>query len=761
MSANAPPNPRSRLLIPYLVLALSLIVTLIGATYVALAAEAKDRAHFENAIERTQVAIQRRLETYVNLLRGAAGLFAAEDDKVTLKEFQAYIERLNLAERYPGIQGIGVSGMASGQDVAGLTAALRKQGIPNFELRPPGPRQQYHAIVYLEPQDDRNRQAIGYDMFTEPTRRAAMELARDTGNAATSGKVSLVQEIDSNKQAGFLIYFPIYFTHTTPATIEQRRITLGGFIFSPFRTDDLLAGIFGNERFPSGISFSVYDGDHIAPEALLHRSDKISALPNPKPKFAKTASLEIPGHHWTLAYASGPQFEASSSLGFALLVLAAGGVVSMLLFSLTAAQASAQRRAEQAAQDLRHGEQELLIAKESAERALAQAEQASELKDQFLATVSHELRTPLNAILGWSQLLGRGRDNNPDELQHGLETIERSARTQSQLIEDLLDVSRIVAGKLRLDVRAVQLGPVIEAAIASVRLAADAKTVHLQLALDPTAGPVNGDPTRLQQIVWNLLSNAVKFTPSGGHVHITLKRSSADGSPAALPRDRDSVELSITDTGIGIPKNFLPHVFERFRQADATTTRRYGGLGLGLGIVRHLTELHGGTVHADSLGPNQGSTFTVSIPLAIAHPHIRPSPHPTSSNQPALQGIKVLLVEDDRDARELITRILTNQGASVTAHASVADAMRTFHDNLPDIIISDIGMPDEDGYTLIARIRALAPAAGANLPAIALTALARAEDRDRALAAGFHAHLAKPFEPADLTATIVNLIAKR
>ncbi|MEO6437300.1 MAG: CHASE domain-containing protein, partial [Tepidisphaeraceae bacterium] len=264
--ANPPlTHPRRRLVIPYTVLAVSLLLTFAAAAYVAITSAARDRARFESAVERTQSAIQQRLETYVNLLYGVAGLFAAQDSKVSLKEYQAFIERLALTERYPGIQGIGVSGRATAGELPNLVEQMRREGFSDFAVRPSEPRDAYHAIVFLEPLDRRNRQAIGYDMFTDPTRRAAMERARDTGNAATSGKVTLVQEIDEAKQAGFLIYVPIYFTKTTPATVEQRRQTLGGFVYSPFRADDLLAGIFGTERFASGIRFSVYDGDQALP----------------------------------------------------------------------------------------------------------------------------------------------------------------------------------------------------------------------------------------------------------------------------------------------------------------------------------------------------------------------------------------------------------------------------------------------------------------------------------------------------------------
>lgn len=394
----------------------------------------------------------------------------------------------------------------------------------------------------------------------------------------------------------------------------------------------------------------------------------------------------------------------------------------------------------------------LKAARDVADAARADAEDANRLKDEFLATVSHELRTPLNAILGWSQILREGA-SDPDELAQGLSTIERNAKAQAQLVEDLLDVSRIVSGKLRLDVKAVAMPSVIGAAIEAVHPAADAKGVIIQQVFDPSTGPVSGDPDRLQQVVWNLLSNAVKFTPRGGMVRVSL--SANDGN----------AEVAVSDTGRGISPDFLPYVFERFRQADSSITRQYGGLGLGLGIVRHLVELHGGTVAAMSPGEGRGATFVVALPLATAPAHGSPAPtmrdRPPATDCPplTLQGVRVLVVEDDADSRALLARILRDCGATVTMASSAAEAFETFIRAAPDILVSDIGMPDEDGYSLLKRIRA-AEIGDARVPAIALTALARTEDRRRSLMAGYQMHLAKPVEPAELRSAIAGFVGR-
>lgn len=386
--------------------------------------------------------------------------------------------------------------------------------------------------------------------------------------------------------------------------------------------------------------------------------------------------------------------------------------------------------------------------------ARAHAERLSALKDEFLATLSHELRTPLSAMVGWVQVLRRGVKSEAD-LRRGLEVIERNAHAQTHLIEDLLDMNRITSGKLRLDVQLLAPVAFVEAALETVRPAAEAKGVRIRRVLDPDAGPVAGDAARMQQVVWNLLSNAIKFTPPGGDVQVLLHRVAAH------------VEIQVSDSGVGIAPEFVPHVFERFRQADASTARRFGGLGLGLSIVKHLVELHGGSVRAESLGVGQGATFTVALPVTAVdrqrdaewHVHARP-PAGGELAPPDLSSVTVLVVDDDADTRELIERLLRECGARVLAAESGAAAVPLVARERPDVLLSDIAMPDVDGYELLRRVRALGDARGGSVPAIALTAFAGAADRTRALRAGFLAHLSKPIEAAELAATVA-AIARR
>ncbi len=384
--------------------------------------------------------------------------------------------------------------------------------------------------------------------------------------------------------------------------------------------------------------------------------------------------------------------------------------------------------------------------------ARAEAERANRMKDEFLATLSHELRTPMTAILGWARILHTTTQDSED-LARGLEIIERNARTQSQIIEDLLDMSRIISGKVRLDVQQVDLHDVIESALTTVRPAADAKDIRLQAVLDPNIGMVKGDSSRLQQVVWNLLSNAIKFTPRGGRVQVSLERINSH------------VEITVSDTGQGIATEFLPYVFERFRQADSSSTRRHGGLGLGLAIVKQLVELHGGSVHAHSAGEGQGSTFVLHLPLSVVHaPRTDDEVHPrvarpsgAAIDEFSLQGVKVLVVDDEPDARDLIGRLLEDRGAEVLRASSAEEALDVLIGFGPSVIVSDIGMPNVDGYDLIRRVRARPMAEGGAIPAIALTAFARSQDRTRSLLAGYQLHVAKPVEPAELLASVATL----
>ncbi len=426
------------------------------------------------------------------------------------------------------------------------------------------------------------------------------------------------------------------------------------------------------------------------------------------------------------------------------------------MFCLVVTDLSVQKRnvellaAEKVNQVLSEQRESLLL-REQALRI--EAEKANRSKEEFLATISHELRTPLNAVLGWATMLRRNK-LDPDNFKRGIESIERNARSQAQLIEDLLDISRITSGKLRLDVKPIKLISVITGAIDSIQPAADAKGVQVEIILDPSVDQIDGDASRLQQVVWNCLSNAVKFTPTGGNVRVQLER-------------HDSVaRITVADTGAGIDPEFLPHVFGRFQQADGALTRSHSGLGLGLAIARHLVEIHGGTIEAASEGIGKGSTFTVMLPLSRGNKtagsgelKLPATEQAAAELLPNLGGLRILIIDDEADTRDLVRIVLESCGADVITAGSAREGLESLAGWNPHVLICDIGMPEEDGYSVIRKVRASAESAG--LPAIALTAYVRVEDRMRALEAGYQMFLPKPVEAEELRSTVANLTARQ
>ncbi|HEV8426612.1 MAG TPA: ATP-binding protein [Pyrinomonadaceae bacterium] len=426
-------------------------------------------------------------------------------------------------------------------------------------------------------------------------------------------------------------------------------------------------------------------------------------------------------------------------------------------------QLQARRALDEASERLKVALEEAKTARAEAERAAAeneglyrQAEESSRLKEEFLATISHELRTPLSAILGWARMLRLGQ-LSPEDTTKALDTIERNARAQAQLVDDLLDVSRIITGKLRMDVRPTDPNSFIDAAVEAVRPAAEARGVRVQRVVDTGLLSIPGDPVRLQQVVWNLLSNAIKFTPRDGRVQIRSERVNSH------------LEIVVSDTGQGISADFLPHVFERFRQADQKTSRLHGGMGLGLAIVRHLVELHGGTVHAESEGEGKGATFTVMLPITPLYQvdssggRVHPGAIdllPADDSTDRLDGLTILVVDDEADTRDLLRQGLEYCGATVKVAGSAGEAIASLKVSVPDILISDIGMPETDGYDFIRQVRNLPQQRGAKLPAIALTAYTRVEDRLHALRAGYDMHVPKPVELTELVAVAISVIRR-
>jgi PAS domain S-box-containing protein len=1057
-------RPR-RAFTPYLVLAAGLLFTFVVSYRLSKVAEAEDRARFLVLVQQIHSSIEGRLETYEALLRAGTGLFAASES-VQAQEFREFVKGLGLPDHYPGIQGIGFSIRLKPADKAALEETRRREGIPNFRIWPEFTRSEYHSIIYLQPLNQRNQAALGFDMFTEAVRRAAMERARDTGLPAASGRVTLVQEINlQNKQAGFLIYAPVYRNSQKAVTETERREALLGFVYSPFRADDFLSGIVSKPTYDS-INFNVYDGAEQKPENLLHRSTASSSpeLANYEPRFSATTRLDVAGRPWTLTYASRPGFDLTSGRSWVPYILTAGVLISFLFFAVTYSETRARAKAERSESEVRESEatvRTILAERERAEEALreseeryrelvenandivytldlegkmtsvnkvaevitgysraemlnmnlvdimtpesveasrhmlnrklsgeektnyeldirakdgriltleissrlilkqgeaagvqgvardisarrraeevlreadqralseyerllerisglaqgfgtardlvtifralreftlmsvpcdglfislydhhrdvrtacygwgdgrefdtsdlpampvttagpnsrairtgqviitndymkahrgrptvivgpdngmrpecslavpmavmgriigtievqsyrkeafreehatamrmasnltavaienvrllerestarAAAEESNRLKDEFLATVSHELRTPLTAILGWSRMLEAGSLDNV-VASRAIETIRRNAKSQSQIIDDILDVSRIITGKLYLDLHPIELAPVIEAAVNVVRPTAEAKGILIEAKLEPRPSVITGDANRLQQVIWNLLSNAIKFTPGGGRVSVSIHQIGTE------------VEIKVADNGQGINRSFLPYVFDRFRQADSTSTRQHGGLGLGLAIARHLIEIHGGTIYADSAGDGKGAAFSIRLPLigtlaTVREPERNEAKHAAQFSKAELNGIHVLLVDDDQDTLDLLTQALTQKAATVTAVSTASEALEAIKSLNLDVVVSDIAMPGEDGYQLIRKIRALDFDPGKSLPVVAITAYAKEEDRRKALSSGFQGFLSKPIELSELIIAVADAV---
>jgi len=923
-------------LLPYLILASGFCFTLLVYHYFSKLTYEQEESRFQRLVQEIQDQVRLSIETSTALLRAGTGLFAASD-VVDAGEFERFVQEIELDKNYPGIQGIGFAQRFRRDEMGALVAHMERAGRVGFSVWPEAPRRDdYTAIIYLQPASPSNKLAIGFDMFTESVRRQAMETARDTGKPTASGRVKLVQEHGFEpKQAGFLIYAPVYRKNVPLSTPPEREAALLGYVYSPFRVDDFLAPI--AQQKTSEIAFQVYDGAETKPDNLL--STATSEVPN-EPLFSTNRTLDVGGRTWTLKFETKPSFVNRSSLGLSKYTIFIGVFLSLLFFALTRAEIRARSRAERATEDVKQSESTIrktLIQRERAEdelrktsdalreadqralleyermleriKALAQtlgaareltavfrglrefttvsvpcngffvslydpirdvrtachgwadgdeldvselppmavtasgpnsravrtgevvitndymcsqrgkgvivgpdnglrpessmavpmavmgrivgtievqsyesnvyrpehvtamsmaanltavaienvrllklertareaAEESNRLKDEFLATVSHELRTPLTAILGWSRLLEGGTLDN-SITQQAVETIGRNAKAQAQIVDDILDVSRIITGNLYIDLHPLEVVPVVENAINVVRPTADAKCIKIETYFDSTPAMISADANRLQQVVWNLLSNAVKFTNNGGRVCVKVSHVGP------------TVEISVSDTGQGISKEFLPFVFDRFRQADSTTTRQHGGLGLGLAIARHLVEIHGGTIKAESRGQGRGSTFTIKLPLIETS--IGAAGFPDTSQfklkQPnqLLSGLNVLVVDDDSDTLKLMATALTKRHANVTAVSSANEAIRAITLNRPDVLVSDIAMPDEDGYGLIEKVRLMENGESQTIPAVAITAYAKDEDRERALSSGFQIYLAKPVELTELIAVV-------
>ncbi|MFY0563215.1 CHASE domain-containing protein [Archangium lansingense] len=711
-----------RHLVPVGVLVLSLLLTTGVCVLLGLAARGRDEARFENLVQATSDRIQRRLDTYIALLQGTEGLFATQQE-VLPEEFSAYVNLFDVPSQYPGIQGIGFTQRFSRNARAQVEQRARTAtGLPGFHVWPEVPGDELHSIVLLEPRDMRNLAAMGYNMYSEPSRREAMARARDTGLPALTGKVTLKQEIRENKQAGFLLYLPVYEGGHVPATLEERREKLEGFVYSPFRADDLLNGIFGAEQQPR-VAFHLYDGLEVDEVRLLHSSHGPEARAS-RPMFTTTTTLLVGGRPWTLTFASLPAFDASASGPMVLPFVGLGVLVSLGFFFMMLAQVRARGEAERSADGLRVA----LVERAHVEEQLREADRR---KDDFLAMLAHELRNPLAPVLTAVQLMERKQQAGL-ETEREREVVERQVHHMRRLVDDLLDVSRVTRGKIQLRRHSLDLVCSVGRAVDAARPFADSRKHSLNVELPD--GPVwtDADPVRLEQVLANLLHNAAKYSEPGGRITLTLAREA-----------REAV-VRVTDTGMGIPAEALPHLFEPFMQVARTLDRAQGGLGLGLTLVKQLVEMHGGRVEAWSAGVGRGSIFTVRLPLLPEEripvvPVAAPAEREVSGD-----GRRVLVVDDNVDAAELLGDVLEMDGHQVTVVHDGLAALERMSAIDPEVIFLDIGLPGMDGYEVARRIRARPGGAAPKL--VAVTGYGQATDRQRSREAGFDAHLVKPVE---------------
>lgn len=585
--------------LPLALLGLGLMLTALVTYYLFVMNNAQDELRFLNAASEAEENVKSRLVTDLTLLRGTAGLFSASAT-VEQAEFSDYVSHLHLDEHYPGVLGIGFAKVWPRGRVSELLSEFTKQGQAALAPLPATTDGIGCFTLFLAPHSKRLPRSIGVDMTQSPELEAAMTQARDTGAPAVSGRVLLEQESDPRNRTGVVLFLPV-FSHNRPmSTVEERRAAIDGFVYAPLRTRDLFEGSLSSGH--SLLSLDVYDGPPAPENTLLAKP-----LPNDASSAYADLHKEVPiaaaGRTWTLSFRPSNELATQSGRHYLVLVMFGGLVVSAGLYALSRVQVIARLSAERTALELQ-------TTRDAAIAAHQEAEEASRLKDEFLATLSHELRTPLNAIVGWTSLLQNGI--LPDgERGRALETIARNGRALAQLVDDLLDVSRITTGKLRLELELIDGAALITEAIEAIKPTAKIRRIKLETNIDESLGRFSADPARLRQIIWNLMSNALKFTPPEGNVSLTASR-----------RD-DVITMVVRDDGQGIVPAFLPHVFERFRQADGSTTRAQGGLGLGLAIVRHLVELHGGQVRAESEGEGKGATFTVQLPASMVLPSIK------------------------------------------------------------------------------------------------------------------------------------------
>ncbi|MBS1797006.1 MAG: CHASE domain-containing protein [Acidobacteria bacterium] len=582
--------------------AFSIILT-IGATFLFYqSARGKDQLRFQSGVNRIRFSMENRLGLYIAFLKAGRGFIESSKD-LDHRKFTNFVESLELQKNYFGSQGIGYTKTVRRDGLENLVDRMKSEGFSDFRVFPDPAGDTLQPIVYLEPATESNRQALGFDMASEENRRAAMEQARDTGLAAGTGRVVLFQENGEDRQFGFLIYLPIYENGGSPATVESRRQNLSGFIYSPFRATNFLNEVQQNAGL-TDIAIRIYDG---SPEDGNLLAQTVNAPENNlgsplTGSFSTRNEIEIGGRRWLIEYDSLPSFAIQSSANWTPLIFFCGLIFSLLLFGMTYWEASTRAKLQETADDLTESEKKIQGLFEKEQEARRVAETANATKDEFISVVSHELRTPLNAIAGWAQILKSG-DLSKSTRELALQKIEKNLRLQTGLVEDLLNYSQLVSSREDLDKSEVDCGEIMDNVYAEIEQAAALKGIVVSKTDELDGQKILGDAEKIRIVFVNLMSNALKFTPAGGQIGIGLK--AAEGF----------VEIVIEDSGRGIDPAFLPQIFDRFSQYDSSTTRIFGGLGLGLAVSKHIVRLHHGSIEAESEGEGKGAKFSVRLPV--------------------------------------------------------------------------------------------------------------------------------------------------
>ena len=681
--------------------------------------------------------------------------FFNASDEVTKQEWHYFVQGLNIEYNYPGMQGYGFSVMLMPDEVAPVEQKMRAHGSSAFALKPKGIRDEYSTILYLEPMDKRNQQAIGYDMYSNPIRKMAMDIARDSGMLSLSGKVTLVQEIDTHKQAGFLLYAPLYQKNMDMSDFQKRQKGLIGFIYSPFRMDDLMRS---TKADTDEIDFKLYDSHDLSDDSLMYKSSAESSY---VPKYTLKKSLTLYNHTWYVLFSSSQKFDASNNNQYAFWITAASLTAYFILIGVIFALLRSRYLIQQQTDELNAIQKTLYKKTDDLYEAKEAAEASARAKSEFLAAMSHEIRTPMNGVLGMLGLLEKSRLEATQK--HQVHVAISSATSLLGLINDILDFSKIEAGKMDLEMLEFDLKHELEDFAQSIAFKAKEKGLQLILNTDAITYPnIITDPGRLRQILTNLVGNAVKFTAKG-QIHIN----------ASLHPDKDNqghLRIDVMDTGIGIPSQKIANLFEAFTQADSSTTRKYGGTGLGLSIVKKLCQLMGGTISAASI-PGEGSTFSVNLTLALG------SDQPlTQTTQQVLQAAheenidwpsdtRILLVEDNATNQLVANGMLETLGlyADVAANGLEAlEAIRISNDTQPySIVLMDCQMPEMDGYDATRAIRAgKAGEENKNIPIVAMTANAMQGDREKCTDAGMDDYIAKPINLSVLQSALIKWVLK-